>query len=190
MTDPASVGADERLRLFLALRLPEPVLDAVEAWQHKHFQGVASGIRTVPRDDLHITVAFLGHRPAGELQAVLRELRAAASSAPADLRLAPARYRETRSVAMLALDDLGGGASAFAADVQARLERIGAYRREGRPWLPHVTVARFRERPRLRLEPPAMRTFVPSDAAAYLSRLRPGGAQYEVLESVVLKSVG
>jgi 2'-5' RNA ligase len=184
MTDPASVGADERLRLFLALRLPEPVLDAVEGWQRQYLRGV----RAVPREHLHVTVAFLGHRPAGELPAVLRELRAAASCAPADLRLAPARYRETRSVAMLALDDLGGGATAFAADVQARLERIGAYRREGRRWLPHVTVARFRERPGLRLEPPAMGTFVPSDAAAYLSRLRPGGAQYEVLESVDLKS--
>ncbi len=185
MTDPASVGADERLRLFLALRLPEPVLDAVETWQQEHLRGV----RAVPREHLHLTVAFLGHRPAGELPAVLRELRAAAGCAQEDLRLAPARYRETRSVAMLVLDDLGGGATAFADDVQARLERIGAYRREGRPWLPHVTVARFRERPRLRLEPPAMGTFVPSDAAAYLSRLRPGGAQYEVLESVVLKSV-
>jgi 2'-5' RNA ligase len=188
MTNPASVGADERLRLFLALRLPEPVLDAVETWQRRYLHRVRPGMRTVPRDALHITLAFLGHRPAGELPAVLRELRAAAASAPADLRLAPARYRETRSVAMLALDDLGGGATAFAADVQARLERIGAYRREGRRWLPHVTVARFRERPGLRLEPPAMGTFVPSDAAAYLSRLRPGGAQYEVLESVDLKS--
>jgi 2'-5' RNA ligase len=185
MTGPASVGADERLRLFLALRLPDPVLDAVEHWQGERLHDV----RAVPREHLHVTVAFLGHRPAGELEPVLRELRAAAASAPADLRLAPARYRETRSVAMLVLDDLGGGATAFATDVQGRLEQIGAYRREGRPWLPHLTVARFRQRPRLRLEPPAMGTFVPSDAAAYLSRLRPGGAQYEVLESVELKSV-
>ena len=36
-----------------------------------------------------------------------------------------------------------------------------------------------------RLEPP-LGTFVPSDAAAYLSRLHPGGARYEVLESVAL----
>jgi RNA 2',3'-cyclic 3'-phosphodiesterase len=182
MTDPASVGADERLRLFLALRLPEPVLDVVETWQQEHLRGV----RAVPREHLHVTVAFLGHRPSGELPAVLRELRAAAACAQEDLRLAPARYRETRSVAMLVFDDLGGGATAFAADVQARLERIGSYRRAGRPWLPHLTVARFRGRPGLRLEPPPMGTFVPSDAAAYLSRLRPGGAQYEVLESVVL----
>src|SRR6266516_6463038 len=77
MTDPASVGADERLRLFLALRLPEPVLDAVETWQQEHLRGV----RAVPREHLHLTVAFLGHRPAGELPAVLRELRAAAGCA-------------------------------------------------------------------------------------------------------------
>src|SRR5205085_1498642 len=81
------------------------------------------GVRVVPREHLHITVAFLGHRPAGELEDVLRELRAAAGSAQEDLRLAPARYRETRSVAMLALNDVGGGATAFADDVQAQIER-------------------------------------------------------------------
>ena len=71
-------------------------------------------------------------------------------------------------------------------DVQDRLERLGVYHREGRPWLPHLTVARWRERPRRRLEPPPVGTFVPSDAAAYLSRLHPDGARYEVLESVAL----
>jgi 2'-5' RNA ligase len=187
------------------LRLPDPVLDVLEAWQREHLQGV----RVVPRGNLHITLAFLGSRPAGELDAVVGELRSAAADARADLRLAPSHYRETRSVAMLALDDLDGGATALAEDVQARLEGLRVYRREGRPWLPHVTVGRFRERPRLRLEPPAMGTFVPSDAAAYLSQLHPGagsaggeaadarpenrdrlrqprGAQYVVLASVGL----
>jgi len=182
MTSPASVGDDERLRLFLALRLPDPVLDALEAWQRAHLRGV----RAVTRDNLHVTLVFLGLRPAGELEGILRELRAAAADAAADLRLAPARYRETRGAGMLELADEGGRAAAFAADLQARLERLGVYRREGRPWLPHVTVARFRHRPRRRLEPPAMGTFVPSDAAAYLSRLRPSGAEYVVLESIAL----
>jgi 2'-5' RNA ligase len=176
------VTGDERLRLFLGLRLPAPVVDAIAAWQAGHLRGV----RAVPREHLHVTLAFLGHRPAAELDGIVAALRAAASQARPDLRLAPARYRETRSVAMIILDDLDGGATAFADDLQGRLEALDVYRREGRPWLAHVTVARFRERPRLRLEPPAMGTFVPSDAAAYLSRLRPGGAQYEVLESVAL----
>ena len=182
MTSPASVGGDERLRLFLALRLPGPVLDDVARWQAE----CLSGVRVVPRDGLHVTLAFLGHRPAGELEGIVRELREAAAAAAADLRLTPARYRETRAVAMLVLDDEGGRAAALAGDLQARLERLGVYRRESRPWFPHLTVARFRRPPRLRLEPPGIRTFVPSDAAAYLSRLRPSGAQYEVLESVAL----
>src|SRR5947207_5626988 len=152
MTSPDSVSRDERLRLFLALRLPGHVLDVLEAWQQEHLHGV----RVVPRGNLHITLAFLGSRPAGELEAVVGELRAAAADARADLRLAPSRYRETRSVAMLAFDDLDGGATRLAEDVQARLERLGVYRREARPWLPHVTVARFRERPGVRLEAPAV----------------------------------
>ena len=49
-----------------------------------------------------------------------------------------------------------------------------------------MTVVRFRERPRLDPPLPAMGTFVPSDAAAYLSRLHPTGARYEVLERVSL----
>jgi len=182
VTSPVSVGGDERLRLFLALRLPEPVLDGLEDWQRRSLHGV----RAVARDDLHLTLAFLGHRPALELDGIVGELRAAAAAAAPDLRLTPARYRETRGAAMLVLDDEGGRVTALADDLQVRLERLGVFRREARPWLPHVTVARFRERPRLRPEPARLEPFAPSDAAAYLSRLRPTGAQYEVLGSVAL----
>jgi RNA 2',3'-cyclic 3'-phosphodiesterase len=182
VTSAASVGGDERLRLFLALRLPEHVLDGLAEWQRRCLRDV----RAVGRDDLHLTLAFLGHRPSSELAGILRELHAAAAAAAPDLRLAPARYRETRSAGMLVLADEGGRVTAVARDVQARLQRLGVFAPEKRPWLPHVTVARFRRQPRLRLEPPALEPFAPSDAAAYLSRLRPTGAQYEVLGSVAL----
>jgi 2'-5' RNA ligase len=181
MTSAASVSGDERLRLFLALRLPDGILDDVERWQRAEL----GGVRIVPREHLHVTLAFLGHRPAGELESIVDVLRRGAAEA-GEIRLAPSRYRETRSVGMLVLEDDGGQAGLLAADIQARLERLGVYRREGRPWLPHLTVARWRERPRLRLEAPSTGTFVPSDAAAYLSRLHPDGARYEVLESVAL----
>jgi RNA 2',3'-cyclic 3'-phosphodiesterase len=181
MTPAASVSGDERLRLFLALRLPHDVLDGIERWQRAQL----TGVRTVSREHLHVTLAFLGHRPGSELESIVGVLREAAVGAR-EIRLTPIRYRETRSVGMLVLEDDGGQATVLAGDVQERLERLGVYGREGRPWLPHLTVARWRERPRLRLEPPAVGTFVPSDAAAYLSRLHPGGARYEVLESVAL----
>lgn len=181
MSSGASVSGDERLRLFLALRVPEDVLDDVERWQRDQL----SGLRTVPREHLHVTLAFLGHRPDGELGAIVAALREAAAES-AEIRLTPVRYRETRSAGMLVLDDDGGKAALLAGDVQFRLEQLGVYRREGRPWLPHLTVARWRERPRLQPELPSMGTFVPSDAAAYLSRLHPHGARYEVMESVAL----
>ena len=95
-------------------------------------------------------------------------------------------YRETRSVGMLTLDDEGGRAEALALDLFGRLERLRVYRREAREWLPHITVMRFRERPRLRPPLPDVGRFSPSDAAVYLSRLRPSGAQYEVLDSFAL----
>jgi 2'-5' RNA ligase len=181
VTSPGSVGGDERLRLFCGLRLPEDVLDAVEAWQG----GLRSG-RIVPRANLHVTLAFLGHRPAAEVDPIVGELRAAAAAAAGPIVLEPVRYRETRSVGMLVLRDEEGRAAALARDLHGRLERLGVYRVEDREWLPHLTVVRFRSRPRLRLDPPATGPFAPSDAAAFLSRLSPSGAQYEVLESVAL----
>jgi 2'-5' RNA ligase len=87
---------------------------------------------------------------------------------------------------MVVLDDPSGGAALLASRLHERLEALGVYRREARPWLPHVTVLRFRERPGLRPPVPQLGTFVPSDAAAYLSRLHPSGARYEVLASVQL----
>ncbi len=178
------MGGDERLRLFLALRLPAPVLDALEAWSAgRHDAG-----RVVPRDHLHVTLAFLGARPAGELPAVVGALRACAGRA-GPIELEPVRWRETRSVGMVVLDDLGGGATRLATALHDELEALGLYRREARPWLPHVTMLRFRERPRLQPELPPLGRFTPSDAAAFLSRLHPSGARYEVLESTALGGV-
>jgi 2'-5' RNA ligase len=175
------VRGDERLRLFLALRLPGDALDEIEAWQLSELRGV----RVVPRDHLHVTLAFLGHRPVEELDSIVVALREAAARAR-EIRLTPGRYRETRSVGMLVLDDADGHATALANDVQTQLQSLGVYARERRRWLPHLTVARWHERPRLRPAPPPSRTFVPSDAAAYVSQLHAAGARYAVLKSVAL----
>jgi RNA 2',3'-cyclic 3'-phosphodiesterase len=177
----ASFEGDERVRLFCALQLPAETLDELVGWQREALD--VPGVRPVPREHLHVTLAFLGHRPIEELEAITGALREAAGKAERP-RLAVRGYRETRSVGMLTCDDEGGRAAALAADLQERLEALGVYERERRGWLPHVTVVRFRERPRLRPALPALEPFAPSDAAAFLSRLRPDGARYEVLESV------
>jgi RNA 2',3'-cyclic 3'-phosphodiesterase len=183
MTSSGSVGGDERLRLFLALQLPDEVREALDRWGEAH---LGEG-RRVRRDDLHITLAFLGSRAASELPGIAAVLRDAAAASP-PFALTPARWRETRSVGMLVLDDPSGASVRLAERLHAGLEVLGVYRPERRPWLPHVTVLRFRTRPRLAPPLPETGTFVPSAAAAYLSRLHPSGARYEVLESVSLDS--
>jgi 2'-5' RNA ligase len=184
MTGPASVEGRERLRLFVAFRLPRGVLRAIAAWQHDVL-GAPESVRIVPREHLHATIAFLGSRPVGELAQISTAVgRAAQDGARPVLRLM--RYRETRSVAMLVFEDEEGRAARIAADVQERLERLGVYKAEKRSWLPHVTVARFRQPPRLKPSLPDLGVVSPSEAAVYHSVLRPGGAQYEVLESVEL----
>lgn len=179
MSEAATVEGDAKLRLFLALELPEAVSNSLRAWSAEHL----SGGRLL--DSLHVTLAFLGARPRSELEDILGALRAAAAHA-VPFTLTPARYRETRSVGMLVLDDPSGQATRLADDVQGRLETLGIYRRETRPWLPHITVLRFRERPRLSPPPPEIEPFAPSETAAYLSRLHRSGARYEVLERFLL----
>jgi RNA 2',3'-cyclic 3'-phosphodiesterase len=178
---PASVQGRERLRLFCALRLPEGAVDTLSRWQAAELRDG----RIVPREHLHLTLAFLGHRPAGELPSIADALRESAAAAE-PIRLLPERYRETRSVGMLVLTDLAGAATRVADDLFGRLERLGVYERERRAWLPHVTVLRFRGAPRLRPPLPDLGEVMPSDAAVYLSQLRPGGADYFVVESFVL----
>ena len=183
MTDVASVEGRERVRLFCALTLSDDVLDALERWQRSDLR---SDGRALGRDQLHLTLAFLGHRPVDELGPISEALEDAAAEAEGPVVLAPCRYRETRSVGMLVLDDEDGRAGALAVGLHERLERLGVYRREARAWLPHVTVLRFRRPPRLRPQLPELRPFSPSGAAVYHSLLRPGGAQYYVLHFVAL----
>jgi 2'-5' RNA ligase len=177
---PATVGGDERLRLFCALRLPDDVLDRLQAWQDEQLSG-----RIVPRGNLHATLAFLGSRPATELPEITAALVEASRDA-GEIVFSPRRYRETRSVGMLVFDDQSGEGRRLAGRLYDGLERLGVYRREKRPWLPHVTVLRFRSPPKLDPVVPELGTFGPSDAAVYMSRLRPSGAQYEALETVAL----
>jgi 2'-5' RNA ligase len=179
VSSPATVAGDDRVRLFIALELADDVAEELRGWSARRLTG---GRRV---ESFHVTLAFLGGQPRGTLGAIIGVLRREAG-ATEPFVLEPLRYRETRSVGMLVLADPSGRATALAERVQTGLERLGVYERERRRWLPHVTVVRFRERPRLDPPLPTIDPFAPSGAAAFLSRLHPSGARYEVLESCPL----
>jgi 2'-5' RNA ligase len=184
VTPAGSVGEHERLRLFVGLPLPAGAVERLAAWQRRELAALADA-RLVPPENLHVTVAFLGHRPAGDVDRVLRVLRAAARENGPPL-LTAARYRETRSVGMLVFADDDGRAARLAGAVGKGLERLGVYERERRRWLPHVTVLRFRRAPGAAPPLPDLGPVSPSEVALYHSVLRPTGAQYEILQSVPL----
>lgn len=176
-----TVERSERIRLFCGLQLGDDTVACLSAWQSAN---LVRG-RIVPPENLHITLAFLGWRPAREVDTIAETLReAAAGAGPVELRVR--RYRETRSVGMVELDDVGGAATALAEDVQARLETLGVYRREQRPWLPHVTVLRFQRREGLVPAPPNTCSIHVVRSALYRSILGAGGARYEPIATGAL----
>ena len=176
--------SDGRLRLFCALQLPGETIDELVVWQAANLQVG----RIVPPGNLHVTLAFLGSRPAGEVPSIAGALRAA-SAAAGPVELQPLRYRETRSVGMIVLKDLTGAATVLAEDLRERLERLGAYRAERRPWLPHVTVLRFKQAAGLAPEVTNIRSVHVVRSALYRSLLAPGGATYDALETAALGGI-
>jgi RNA 2',3'-cyclic 3'-phosphodiesterase len=181
--------SDERLRLFCALQLPGETLRELTAWQARQLRtsDLRPG-RIVPPEHLHVTLAFLGSRPAVEVPAIMDALREASARAGA-IKLQPVRYRETRSVGMIVLKDVTGAATGLAEDLGARLERLGVYRSERRPWLSHVTVLRFKERAGLTPEVANIRSVHVVRSALYRSQLGPAGATYDALETAALGGV-
>ena len=178
MTRPARVAGDEYVRLFCGLRLPDDAADTIVAWQAR-----LSGGRIVPRENLHFTLAFLGRQPRARIGEVVETLRGScAETEPPVFEVE--RYRETQSVGMLVFSR-DEGAEQLALGLQRDL--LGRAERDS--WLPHVTALRYRERPRLRPPLPDLGRVVTSEAAAFLSVLRPSGAEYVVLESVQLGGV-
>jgi 2'-5' RNA ligase len=173
--------SDRLLRLFVALELPEPVRDALEALAAAADPDVW---RPVTREALHVTLAFLGSRPAEDVAAI-EPLLPAGAPAPR-LVLAEAEVLPPRRGRVLTarIDDPTGALGELQAGLSARLERAGVYTPEKRPFHAHATVARLRPRARpprsagLPLEP---LEFVARAVTLYVSRLHPSGARYEPL---------
>ena len=179
---PASVSGSERLRLFCALPLPEPALERLVTWQGEALRG-AGAARLVPPGNLHVTLVFLGWRPVAEVEGIAEAMRDAAEGVEPP-SLTPERYRETRSVGMIVLADHEQRATLLTTRLAERLERLGVFEPERRPWLPHVTVSRLRRPPRLGPAVPDLAPFSPSGVALYQSVLRRRGVPSEPCEPV------
>ena len=146
------------------------------AWTSDAVAG-REGLRAVPEASLHVTLVFLGATDPAEVARIW----AAVPAGPPAPQLAGSEVvalpRRRPRVFALGLEDRGARATELQRAIAAHLGED-----EGRPWLPHVTLARVRKGHRathLATDPPAIEAFAPP--AVSLLRSHPG-SRYEVLE--------
>ncbi|MBS1871012.1 MAG: RNA 2',3'-cyclic phosphodiesterase [Actinobacteria bacterium] len=188
---PSPRDGATQVRLFVALELPSAVVDALLAWRTP-LLARCGGLRSLAPEALHVTLAFLGWKPAEAIAPLTELVEACASAAGgslAGLALGEPLWlpRRRPRVLAVALDDRHGALGALQAGLVARLAEDGWHEPEARPYLPHVTVARSRERNGLRVPRDAVLpalatlTFDGSAVVLYRSRLERAGARYEPL---------
>ena len=183
------------LRLFVAIELPEVVLDALRGIQDQ-LKGRAGAelVRWVEPEGIHLTVKFLGdtrEELLPQLEAGIGE--ACSGVGPIALRLgragafpSPRRPR----VIWVGLEPAEGddSLSRLQERIEVFSERLG-FRREERPFTPHLTLGRLREErtagaasqaARLLAEPPEVPplSFTAQGVSLMRSTLRPAGAVY------------
>ena len=187
---PAAPSPDERVRLFVAVELPDVARDALTRWQTRALQG-ADGARAIAASDLHATLCFLGWQATSEVDRI-RDACGVLGACPAPaLAIGEATWLPPRRPRVLAveLDDRSAALARAQAALSDVLEAGGWYRPEKRAYLAHVTVARLgrgTRAPRRSLPQPPELDFRASRATLYRSRLLRSGARYEPLASVEL----
>lgn len=191
---PPTPDPDERVRLFVALELPGAAREALSRWEARTLQGL-DGARAIAPDDLHSTLCFLGWRPRREIKAI-RDACSVLRAYPApELRVGEGTLLPPRRPRVLAveLDDASGALARAQGALSEVLEAGGWYKPEKRPFLAHVTVARFGRGtrvPRRTLPDPPELAFRASCVSLYRSRLLRSGARYEAIGSVELAGTG
>ena len=200
MRDDLGQREAKGVRAFVAVRMNEQVEDAVaeaiDELRHPH-----DGIRWMPRQNLHVTLKFLGpsvdsHR-LQQLTAGLRQL--AARTAPFEVAAAKVGafpgLAHPRTI-WVGLHSVEAGALAALA---SRLETVAAeygFPRESRRWSGHLTIGRARDRQIARKTRDALlaardREFGVSKIESltlYRSHLGNDGSTYEALATFLFQS--
>lgn len=189
----------EKVRLFVALDLPQAMRGGIGAWGKRELTDPA--LRPVAAEALHITLAFLGSRPLEQVEPIAAAVGESSGAAPI-VELRGPEPRPRRHPRVFALPAISPGTELLQAALQERLVAAELYEPEKRAFWPHVTVARVRSESGRRRPPrqveqfpnelPASLTepFLGVRLALYRSELQPSGARYVPLAQVELPGAG
>jgi RNA 2',3'-cyclic 3'-phosphodiesterase len=186
-----------RVRLFVALDLPDSVLDPLVEWRERAL-GSVQDARLVSRASLHVTLIFLGYQYERDVERIAGLCFGPSFDdrpGPFELRgidvgaIPPRRPR----LYALGLEDAGGALATWQQQLSDRLQAAGLYEPEKRPFWAHVTLVRGRrDRALARLDepldlPPELSApFIPERATLYRSTLARSGAIYDPLARIEL----
>jgi 2'-5' RNA ligase len=189
-----------RARLFIALDLPEDVRAGIVRWGESALGDPA--LRPVRPESLHITLAFLGHRPERQIERLSEIVADLSAPAPAFELSAPVARPSLRRARLFALPVRSPGAVALQGELEAALVAKRLCKPEKRTFWPHVTVARVKPAGRGKRHPAVVKT-PPGDLSKgllgrslavrvrlYRSELNPKGARYTPLAQVELSRGG
>ena len=182
--DPLT-GQPETIRAFLGISLPEAQREILASYREA-CRAPGDGLRWVSSENLHLTLRFLGGvapQRIEELSADLRRLRFPAFEA----RLGGVgTFGRGRAVRVLWLGVEAGAAelTALAGQAEKACRRVGLAP-EPRPFNPHLTLARARDRGGVQVSElpplPAVPAWTVDEFALFQSRVTPAGAIYSVL---------
>jgi RNA 2',3'-cyclic 3'-phosphodiesterase len=189
-----------RARLFVALDLTEELRDGIVAWGKRELGDPA--LRVVPRESLHITLAFLGYLPEKEIGRLAKIVEGLEAVAPPIELGHPVAKPSRKQPRLFALPASSPGAVTLQAGLEEQLVSARLYKPEKRPFWPHVTVARVKpegrgsKRPcRVEKAPGGLSKDLlqPTNlvrTTLYRSEIQPQGARYTPLAQVELSEDG
>jgi 2'-5' RNA ligase len=176
-----------RVRLFVALDLPEQIVAPLARWTGEAF-GAHPDLRPVRPESLHVTLVFLGYMYERDVERIVATAFAQ-DLQPVELRpgeVQPVPRSRPRLFA-LQLEDPGQRLGAWQQALSERLHAAGLYEPEQRPFWAHVTLARAKRGKTPRgigvpeLTDELRRPFEADTVTLYRSTLRPQGSVYEAL---------
>ena len=192
----------ETIRAFIAIPLPDSLLERLAALQRKLENRVPHrSVRWVRTEGIHLTLKFLGDTPADRLPDIKHALAAVARHAPAcsftvaGLGCFPNPRRPR--VVWVGVQEPTGRLAALQDGIEEALTPLG-YEPEGRGFTPHLTLGRVgRKASRsdaaqvgeiVTATTVELLAEVPADRFALIrSVLKPSGAEYTTLEEFPLR---
>ena len=182
---------DDRIRAFVALELDARLRQAIVAVQDR-LKAVA-GLRLVRAEGIHLTLRFLGSSSEEQLETLKPRIASAAALCPPfDARLAGLGTFPERGAPRVLW--LGVELPPAALELQRTCERAAraaGYSAEDRPFAPHLTLGRWRERaPRPALDDVDLDASRIDTLALYRSETLPDGAVYTPLQRFALAGCG